>query len=176
MERQLREKLARDELARKQHAAEQQKNQTKKAAMEAKAARERRAQQEAEFRDHARRQSEQAARMQKKTRATTVPTATKAMWDSHLSALERMKTSPEGSLGEADIPWPPEHNIAFFSQADGPNDRKKKVTKATLSWHPDKFEAKYGKLLKPSAAAKIKERVRELSSQYIELRQVLAST
>lgn len=176
MERQLREKLARDELARKQHAAEQQKNQTKKAAMEAKAARERRAQQEAEFRDHARRQSEQAARMQKKTRATSVPTATKAMWDSHLSALERMKSSPEGSLGEADIPWPPEHNIAFFSHADGPNDRKKKVTKATLSWHPDKFEAKYGKLLKPSAAAKIKERVRELSSQYIELRQVLASS
>jgi len=176
LERQLREKLVQEELARKQKAAEQKKNQTKKAAMESKAARERMFQQEVEFREHLRRQSEQAKRIQEKARSTSVPTATRQMWESHLAALDRLMCHSEGSLGENDIPWPPAHNIAFFAQADDLNEKKKKVTKATLSWHPDKFEAKFGRLLKASAAAKIRERVRELSSQYIELRQVLAST
>jgi len=53
------------------------------------------------------------------------------------------------------------------------HEKKKKVTKATLSWHPDKFEQKYGKLLKESEAQKIRTRVAALSSQFIELRQAL---
>ena len=45
--------------------------------------------------------------------------------------------------------------------------------KATLSWHPDKFEQKFGQLLREEEAKKIRDRVRALSSQYIELRHVL---
>lgn len=173
LERQLKEKLAREELGRRQAEAQQKKEAARRAQMDSKIERERKARQEEEARSHQRWKSQQAEQIRKNSRANSVPTATKAMWESHLTSLENLKSRAVGSLCETDIPWPPAHNIAFFAGADGLHEKKKKVTKATLSWHPDKFEQKYGKLLKESEAQKIRTRVAALSSQFIELRQAL---
>ena len=140
--------------------------------MAAKAQRERQRLEEENFK-HQRERAKQQADMRDKARATSVPTASRAMWDSHLQALENLKIRSAGSVGESDIPWPPAHNIAFFTPSDGFIEKKKKVMKATLSWHPDKFQQKYGSLLKEEETPKILERVAALSSQFIELRQVL---
>ena len=176
IERQRREKAAREEVARTQAEAERKRERARAAQLEQKAERERKKRLEEETFTHHRRKAEQEARMRQRSRENTVPTATKAMWESHLASLESLKTRAEASLGEADFPWPPKHNIAFFSAGDYPSDRKKKVMKATLSWHPDKFEQKYGKLLKPSEAEKIRKRVADLSAQFIEIRQVMNNT
>jgi hypothetical protein len=173
LERQLKEKLAREELGRRQAEAQQKKEAARRAQMDSKLERERKARQEEEARSHQKWKSQQAEQIRKNSRANSVPTATKAMWESHLTSLENLKSRAVGSLCETDIPWPPAHNIAFFAGADGLHEKKKKVTKATLSWHPDKFEQKYGKLLKESEAQKIRTRVAALSSQFIELRQAL---
>lgn len=176
IERQRREKAAREEVARTQAEAERKRERARAAQLEQKAERERKKRLEEETFTHHRRKAEQEARMRQRSRENTVPTATKAMWESHLASLESLKTRAEASLGEADFPWPPKHNIAFFSAGDYPSDRKKKVMRATLSWHPDKFEQKYGKLLKPSEAEKIRKRVADLSAQFIEIRQVMNNT
>ena len=173
LERQLKEKLAREELARTQAAAQRKKDALKREHAEAKAERERRQRIEEEARTHHRAKAQHEAAVYDSVRSISVPTATRAMFDSHLQALENLKTRAEGAVGMVDIPWPPAHNIAFFTPADEVSEKKRKVMKATLNWHPDKFEAKFGKLLKASEADKIRARVAELSAQFIHLRQVL---
>tara|TARA_B100001741_G_scaffold301343_1_gene289462 strand:+ start:583 stop:2370 length:1788 start_codon:yes stop_codon:yes gene_type:complete len=173
IERQRREKAAKEEVARTQAEAQRRRDRARAAQLEQKAERERKKRLEEETFTHHRRKAEHEARMRQRSRENTVPTATKVMWESHLASLDNLKTRAEASLGEADFPWPPKHNIAFFSAGDGSSDRKKKVMKATLSWHPDKFEQKYGKLLKPSEAEKIRKRVADLSAQFIEIRHVM---
>lgn len=172
LERQLKEKLAREACERRTQETQRRKEAAKRASEE-RAQQARRQKQEDEARDHHRYKAQQHARMRENSRTTSIPTANKAMWESHLAALEHLKSRPKGSLREADFPWPEPHNIAFFTKSDTKADKKKKVMKATLWWHPDKFEQKFGQLLREDEAKKIRDRVRELSSQYIELRHVL---
>jgi len=172
LERQLKEKLAREACERRTQEAQRRKEAARRASEE-RAQQARRQKQEDEARDHHRYKAQQHARMRENSRTTSIPTANKAMWESHLAALEHLKSRPKGSLRESDFPWPPPHNIAFFTKSDTKVDKKKKVMKATLSWHPDKFEQKFGQLLREDEAKKIRDRVRALSSQYIELRHVL---
>ena len=143
-----------------------------RAAMNSREARAR-MQKEKESAEHQRAKARHVEHMFETSRSNSFPTANRAMWESHMAALESLKSRAVGSLREVDFPWPPMHNIAFFTPSCDLREKKKKVSKATLHWHPDKFEQKYGALLKPEETKRIHDRVRELSARYIQLRHVL---
>lgn len=43
------------------------------------------------------------------------------------------------TLRAADVAWPPLNNVCGFRSEDGPRERKIKLHKALLRWHPDKW-------------------------------------
>jgi hypothetical protein len=111
-------------------------------------------------------------KIRQKSKGVTLATATEEIYQKHLEAFDAMRSMPEGSIRERDVPWPNPMNLVFLTPKDDANAKKKKILRAIGRWHPDKFTAAYGSRLREDEREAIMARVRSVSASIIELRQV----
>lgn len=91
-------------------------------------------------------------------------------YEEHFRELTHKENSSAEELGYDDIPWPHEGTVSMvmdvlFVDAKK-NDKtsfRKYLRDQILRWHPDKFEQKFGRFLKPDEKDKILSRVKEIS-------------
>lgn len=91
-------------------------------------------------------------------------------YEEHFRELTHKENSSAEELGYDDIPWPHEGTVSMvmdvlFVDAKK-NDKtsfRKYLRDQILRWHPDKFEQKFGRVLKPDEKDKILSRVKEIS-------------
>jgi len=62
-----------------------------------------------------------------------------AAYDAAFPKLEADLARKARPLKVADVPWPPGSSVCGLLPEDGPLERKKKLNKALLRWHPDKW-------------------------------------
>ena len=167
LERQAREKAAAERAAKEAEALRQRRQNTKKAQKEMMEELRRRQEEEAAQREHHARKAQTEQKIREKARSVCVATATDEIYDAHLAAFERLKSAAPGSLREIDLPWPQPHNILFLTPRDDAAARKKKVMRAIQRWHPDKFTANFGGLLREEERDAIMTRVRGVSASVI---------
>ncbi|KAK3267938.1 hypothetical protein CYMTET_23534 [Cymbomonas tetramitiformis] len=89
---------------------------------------------------------------------------------------ERLKTAKTGALTLDDfMQWAEvrEGNAGFVARRDDAEVRKTKMREATLRWHPDKFNATFGKLIQSDHVQSIQELVQQVSQQLAEQRKVV---
>ena len=60
----------------------------------------------------------------------------------------------------------------FLTAKDSSEERKKKILKAMVRWHPDKFNQVFGDKVRPAEKERILARVNTTSQSIIELRQI----
>ena len=94
------------------------------------------------------------------------------VFDLRMRSVRQRLRERGASVREIDLPWPQPHNILFLTPRDDAAARKKKVMRAIQRWHPDKFTANFGGLLREEERDAIMTRVRGVSASVIELRQV----
>eukprot|EP00897_Mesotaenium_endlicherianum_P002008 jgi/Mesen1/1835/ME000142S01004 len=72
-----------------------------------------------------------------------------------------------------DIPWPPPGNPLFLERGDSLEVRKRKLKKALLIWHPDKFAAKCGGRLAARDQKEIRLRAEKIALHVLELKDAI---
>lgn len=90
-----------------------------------------------------------------------------AAYNSACAKLEadlRRRATP---LRVSDVPWPPTGSVCGFVPEDGPKERKQKLRKALLRWHPDKW---HGALEKSPEKAELAERLQGITQQILSER------
>ncbi|KNC83740.1 hypothetical protein SARC_04018 [Sphaeroforma arctica JP610] len=85
---------------------------------------------------------------------------------------EHFSSSFKAPIKHHHIPWPGP-NAPGLSRQDTVGTAKKKIRKATLRWHPDKFIAKFGDALCPIDRTKILEKVNETFHAITKSKQTL---
>lgn len=90
-----------------------------------------------------------------------------AVHDAACAELEARLARRERPLRAADVPWPPRRDVCGFHPEDGPAERKRKLRRALLRWHPDKW---HGALEVSPEKAKLAARLAEVTQQILRER------
>ena len=71
--------------------------------------------------------------------------------------------------------WPPALQAVALAGVNGQEERKRRLRAELMRWHPDKFAARFGRLLAEASATQISERVNETSQILNSLNALVAS-
>ncbi|KAK3286082.1 hypothetical protein CYMTET_6343 [Cymbomonas tetramitiformis] len=94
----------------------------------------------------------------------------KKAWERHETMMAKFEKSPPNIINFDKVPWPPDPEVLLkamvelIPEADRNEQTEKKAyRKATLRWHPDKFQNKFGTLLLEKDKERILQKVKDVS-------------
>ena len=110
------------------------------------------------------RQPRPAVQQQQREEPISERFTTFAAFDEAYQAFEKQVIADAGrtQLGMDDIPWPPRADVCGLRGEDTAAGRKKRVMKALLRFHPDKWQPLLGRV-RPAEAAKVADKIREVT-------------
>jgi len=103
----------------------------------------------------------------RESRATASPVQQFDVWEQQWEQFERSSTA-SSIVSAADIPWPPAGmTVSGIAHCDNGQQRKAKLKKALLRWHPDKWHTVVQKI-PASQQSQVLERVKAVAQLVLE--------
>lgn len=95
--------------------------------------------------------------------------ATFAAFDEAYRAFEKkvIGDASGAQIGMDDIPWPPRADVCGARGEDSAGGRKKRVMRALLRFHPDKWQPLLSRV-RPADAAKVADKIREVTRSILD--------